>query len=64
MSEPRSPHDGKPYYCTTCGLAWGEYMGCSDVDCSLETETAAQRRAEFNREMGAVLADALASSPK
>ena len=45
MTEERTPYDGKPYYCTTCGLGLGEYIACEEVDCKLETEEAAQTRA-------------------
>lgn len=42
----RTPDDGKPYYCTTCGRNWMEFVMCTlDVHCELETEAAAQARA-------------------
>lgn len=35
---------GKPYYCALCGLGYGEFMACEEVDCRLETEAKAQAR--------------------
>lgn len=40
----RSPNDGKPYYCATCGLGWGEYMACEEPGCALESEETAAAR--------------------
>lgn len=40
----RHPFDGKPYYCETCGLGFGEVMACEDVACVLETFGKAQER--------------------
>jgi hypothetical protein len=37
--------DGKPYYCVACGLGWGEFIACEEVDCELESEVEAQKRA-------------------
>ena len=44
MSE-RTPYDGQPYYCATCGCGLGEFMACEEVDCLLETKEAAVARA-------------------
>lgn len=41
---PRSPFDGKPYYCNTCGCGFGEFNACEDVDCELETAEQAKDR--------------------
>jgi len=37
--------DGKPFYCATCGLGYGEYMACEEADCALESDAAAKARA-------------------
>ena len=42
----RSPWDGKPYYCVTCGLGFAEFIACEDGDCKLEGEASAQARAD------------------
>lgn len=41
----RSPTDGKPFYCVTCGAGRGEYGGCEMPDCQIESAEAAQARA-------------------
>ena len=41
----RTPTDGKPFYCKTCGLGWGEYGACEEPDCQLESDGEAQVRA-------------------
>ena len=41
----RTPTDGLPYYCKTCGLGWNEYGACEEVDCELETRSEAIARA-------------------
>lgn len=56
----RNPYDGKPYYCAECGCGLGEFMACDDPECHLELEEVAKRRAEEHRQMGQILADALA----
>lgn len=40
----RTPYDGKPYYCVTCGLGFGEYIACEEAGCKLESIEAAQAR--------------------
>lgn len=47
--------DGKPYYCETCGIGYGEYMACEDVACKLESEAEAQKRAAEPDDADAVL---------
>jgi hypothetical protein len=42
----RSPYDGKPYYCETCGIGFAEFMACEDGDCKLEDEASAEARRE------------------
>jgi hypothetical protein len=44
----RTPTDGKPFYCALCGLGWGEFMACEEVDCRLESEAEASLRKEGN----------------
>lgn len=40
----RTPYDGLPYYCSTCGVGFTGYLECEDTDCLLETlEQAADR---------------------
>lgn len=36
--------NGKPYYCVICGAGFGEFMGCEDVACELESAETAQLR--------------------
>lgn len=40
----RTPYDGKPFYCGTCGAGLEAYYGCEDPVCQLETETEALGR--------------------
>lgn len=40
----RDSRDGKPFYCTNCGMGWSEFGSCEDVACNLETEDAAKLR--------------------
>jgi hypothetical protein len=40
----RTVTDGKPYYCTFCGMGWNEYGACEDVRCKLESVADAQAR--------------------
>jgi hypothetical protein len=40
----RTPYDGAPFYCATCGLGLGEYMACEDGGCELESEVNAKAR--------------------
>ena len=37
MLVKRTPYDGKPFYCETCGLGWKEFVACEERDCELET---------------------------
>lgn len=41
---PRSPYDGKPFYCSLCAAGYDEYMACEEVDCQLESESNARLR--------------------
>lgn len=43
-ADPRSPFDGRPYYCTTCHFGWGEYLACEEPGCRLEGEAVAADR--------------------
>ena len=40
----RAPFDGRPYYCLTCGLGYGEYIACEEPGCELESEDVARAR--------------------
>lgn len=40
----RTPYNGRPFYCNTCGAGFGEFMACDGVECELETETQAMAR--------------------
>lgn len=40
----RTPYDQKPFYCVTCGAGFNEYGACEEIDCKLETQTAAIER--------------------
>lgn len=42
--EDRSPYDGKPFYCTVCGLGFDEYGACELPDCKLESDADARAR--------------------
>lgn len=44
----RTPTNGRPYYCKTCGLGFPEYMACEEPDCELESEEEARRRMSPN----------------
>ena len=44
MSKRRTPYDGEPFYCTYCGIGFGEFMACEDLNCQLETKLAAEQR--------------------
>lgn len=48
----RTPYDGKPFYCKTCGLGLGEFMACEEPDCVLETTEEAERRAALRSPVG------------
>lgn len=51
----RSPYDGEPYYCATCGLSLSEYGACDDVDCKLETKQQAEERRALREVLGNAL---------
>lgn len=36
--------DGLPYYCSNCGLGYGEFVACEEPGCQLETREAAEAR--------------------
>lgn len=40
----RTPYDGKPYYCESCGLSFAELQACEDGGCELESAQAARDR--------------------
>lgn len=40
----RTPTDGEPYYCQTCGLGWQEYCACEQAHCDLESKAEAMMR--------------------
>lgn len=41
----RTPYDGKPYYCETCGLGFAELVACEEPGCRLEDDVTARFRA-------------------
>ena len=45
----RSPYDGEPFYCVTCGSGFAEYGACEDTECKLETPAAALARQHKRR---------------
>lgn len=48
---PRHHIDGRPYYCKTCGLGYGEWAACEEVDCELESTEDAQDRVRAGKAM-------------
>jgi hypothetical protein len=42
----RTPYNGRPYYCKTCGMGFAEYMACEEPNCELESEAEAITRKE------------------
>ena len=58
----RSPEDGEPFYCTTCGAGFGEFVACDGIDCAIETVAAARKRRTERLALRGILADALASA--
>jgi len=46
LTSERSPYDAEPYYCTSCGLGYAEFLACEDDDCALEHRDLAEARAE------------------
>jgi hypothetical protein len=40
----RRSTDGNPYYCTTCGAGFDEFMACEMPDCELESKQTAKQR--------------------
>ena len=45
----RTPYDGKPYYCKTCGLGFNEWSACEEVNCVLESVADAAKRAKNDK---------------
>lgn len=41
----RTPYDGKPYYCRSCGCGWNEWLQCEQPECPLEPEAEAHAQA-------------------
>lgn len=50
MTTKRSPYDGEPYYCSTCGAGLVEFYHCEWPTCELESRAAAQERQQKRRE--------------
>lgn len=46
----RTPYDGLPFYCDTCGMGLQEVMACEDGDCVMENAEAALDRQRRKRE--------------
>lgn len=44
----RTPTDGQPYYCVTCGVGYAEYGACEAVYCQLEHPEVARSRLDDN----------------
>lgn len=40
----RTPTDGQPFYCKSCGFGWGEVMACEDGPCEMESQFEAETR--------------------
>ncbi len=40
----RTPYDGAPYYCITCGAGFYEFVNCEQADCEREDVREAERR--------------------
>lgn len=51
----RTPYDGEPYYCDTCGLGILEIKDCGDVDCRMESEPSARYRKNKKRNLASDL---------
>lgn len=49
MLQGRTPTDGKPFYCKSCGCGFAEYIACNDIVCELETEEEAKERQRVNK---------------
>lgn len=45
----RTPYNGRQYYCIKCGLSFGEFIACELPDCTLESWSEAQRRAQLHK---------------
>lgn len=45
----RTPYDGAPYYCATCGAGFYEMAKCDRPDCDREDVTEAERRKQAMR---------------
>jgi hypothetical protein len=53
----RTPYDGAPFYCVTCGAGFYEFVRCDRADCDREDITAAKRR------QSSIFADSTKSVP-
>ena len=45
----RTPTDSKPFYCITCGLGFGEFIACEEVDCELEDAWPVRKASEIEK---------------
>jgi hypothetical protein len=45
----RSPYDGEPFYCASCGFGFAEFLACEEPDCEIETKDEALQRAADNK---------------
>jgi hypothetical protein len=57
-ADTRTPLDGRPYFCSFCGLGYAEFMACQESQCTLETRRTALARAQRNAEKRAAESDA------
>lgn len=48
----KTPYDGTPFYCKTCGAGYAEYGSCEEINCQLESvvEAKARQRALLGNE--------------
>lgn len=61
----RTPYDGKPYYCSLCGLGYSEMLACEEPDCQPESEeTAKLRQQTIHKNPNTKQAKLLASGDK
>lgn len=44
--KPRTPTDGRPFYCRLCACGFDEFLACEEPDCELESEREAVKRAK------------------
>ena len=49
MDDLPTPRNGKPFYRKACGLGYGEFIACEDLDCELESEAEAKARSLKSR---------------